>query len=350
MKYFFVFPLICLILLSGQSCASKRDAERPPEKYALSVLASPEHRCTGIAVSGGGRIFVSYPRWSGDVPYSIMEIRDGTQRPFPDEAGASYGEDGRFLNVQSIYVDRRGRFWALDNASPYFGAPGANRPALYRLDMETGAVIRKIEFQRGVYSQLSYMNDIRVDESGEFAFVTDSGAGGIVVIRLGTGRMIRILDGHPSVMAESDRLVIDGREIVIKIHSDGLAVRGGYLYYSALSGHTLYKLAVSDITDAFDAGVSELPSKVSIVAAIPACDGMEFDGYGRLVLTGIESGVLFAVSPGGDVAALTGGQPVKWPDSVACRDGALYFTASAITFPKEGNIAVYRAEPVYEEF
>ncbi|MGG6265495.1 hypothetical protein ACQ4M3_05760 [Leptolyngbya sp. AN03gr2] len=37
---------------------------------------------TGVTVSHGGRIFVNFPRWGDEVPFTVAEIRDGRPVPF----------------------------------------------------------------------------------------------------------------------------------------------------------------------------------------------------------------------------------------------------------------------------
>jgi sugar lactone lactonase YvrE len=39
---------------------------------------------TGVAVADDGRIFVCYPRWGDDVPFTVAELRDGREVPYPD--------------------------------------------------------------------------------------------------------------------------------------------------------------------------------------------------------------------------------------------------------------------------
>src|SRR5256714_4549242 len=40
---------------------------------------------TGVTVSHKGRIFVNFPRWGDDVPFTVSEIRDGQSIAYPDE-------------------------------------------------------------------------------------------------------------------------------------------------------------------------------------------------------------------------------------------------------------------------
>src|SRR5262245_59657700 len=39
---------------------------------------------TGVTVASSGRIFINFPRWGGEVPYTVAEISDGKVIPYPD--------------------------------------------------------------------------------------------------------------------------------------------------------------------------------------------------------------------------------------------------------------------------
>src|SRR6185503_20930732 len=81
---------------------------------------------TGVTVSHDGRIFVNFPRWGDTVPYTVAELRDGREVPYPDEVvnRADGGAlDTRLVSVQSVVVDPEDRLWILDTGSPGFAPP-----------------------------------------------------------------------------------------------------------------------------------------------------------------------------------------------------------------------------------
>jgi hypothetical protein len=41
---------------------------------------------TGVTVSQKGRIFVNFPRWGDEVPFTVAEVREGKAIAYPDEA------------------------------------------------------------------------------------------------------------------------------------------------------------------------------------------------------------------------------------------------------------------------
>src|SRR3954447_16229489 len=63
---------------------------------------------TGVTVTADARIFVCFPRWGDDVPFTVGEIRDGTVVAYPDAAfnGFDPSRPGETLaSVQSVVVD-----------------------------------------------------------------------------------------------------------------------------------------------------------------------------------------------------------------------------------------------------
>jgi hypothetical protein len=120
----------------------------------------------------------------------------------------------------------------------------------------------------------SYLNDVRIDTRTNTAFITESAKGAIIVVDLKSGKARRLLDGHPSTQPEKDvKLVMDGKALIDQqkktppqIASDGIALdaKNGYLYYHALTGHTLYRIKTSFLTDE-KLGKRELESKVENV-------------------------------------------------------------------------------------
>ena len=78
---------------------------------------------TGVTVSDDGRVFVSFPRWGDDVPFTVAEVVDGVAVAFPS-AEVNEWTDGdspdQLISVQSVVVDPDGYLWLLDTGAPSF--------------------------------------------------------------------------------------------------------------------------------------------------------------------------------------------------------------------------------------
>ncbi len=305
------------------------------------VAAFPIQQVTGVAVSKSGRIFVNFPNWSDEHSLSVAEIVDGQPRPFPNEEWNRAGAPGEhFVCVQSVYVDESDSLWILDPAAPGMKEIVKGGPKLVKIDLVKNEVVQTIPFGEAVAPRKSYLNDIRIDVRSQNAFITDSGLGAIIVLDLHTGKARRLLEDHRSTRAEEDfKLQINGRALLAEngkppqINSDGIALDrlNGYLYYHALSGHTLYRIKTSDLQNT-RLTKDQLAAKVETVTETPAPDGMTFGPNGKLYLTDVEHGavVLFDPQEQQIEPVLTDGR-LSWPDSLAwAPDGSLYVTASQI--------------------
>ncbi|MGI8890806.1 MAG: SMP-30/gluconolactonase/LRE family protein [Chthoniobacterales bacterium] len=335
MKFLIFSSLLFSTLLSAhQSSAVPATLE--------TVATFPSQQLTGVAVSRRGRIFVNFPDWSDNHTISVAEIVDGKPRPYPDEEwnkkeGAA---DQHFVCVQSVYVDESDSLWILDPAAPKMKETVKGGPKLVKVDLVKNKVVQTIPFSEAVAPQKSYLNDVRIDVKTQTAYLTDSGLGAIVVVDLTNGKARRVLEDDHSTSAEEDfKLNVAGRELIAengkppRINSDGIAFDrvNGWLYYHALTGHTLYRVQASDLRNS-RLSKSQLAAKVETVIETPAPDGMMMGPNGKLYLTDVEHGAIVLFDPEKKkVEPVVADGRLSWPDSLAWGpDGSLFVTASQI--------------------
>lgn len=305
---------------------------------------------TGVAVSHDGRIFVNYPRWEDPVQFTVAEIRDGQEVPFPSaEANAGDTPDSLF-SVQSVVVDPRNRLWALDTGSENMGPiKGIDWPKLVCIDLDTNQVIKTIRFPAGVIHEKTYLNDVRFDlrrNDAGMAFITDSssdGPNGIIVVDLATGRSWRKLNDHPSTRADvTFQPVVEGERLLLRkpgepsmpvmVGSDGIAIRhdGSRLIYCPLSSRRLHSVS----TDALaDPGMpdEQVAKTVNGEERDFASDGLESDAEGRLYLTDWENNAIRVRLGENDYQTIAQGPRLLWPDTLAlATNGYLYVTANQL--------------------
>lgn len=322
-----------------------------------------DRQCTGVAVTGGGRIFVNFPRWSHAHGVSVVEVKpDGTIRPFPDERWNRWaqGEDPkeRFVCVQSVFADPRdpgAALWVLDAGSPRFEGVVPNAAKLVQVDLAADRVVRVVRFDSKIAPRDSYLNDVRVDAERGFAYITDSGRGALVIVNLKTNRSRRVLDGHPSTRSEAGVApVIGGREwrfadgTVPQVHADAIALSADKksLYYKALTGRTLYRLDTIKLRN-FSLPDSKLAEAVESLGRTVVCDGIAADRRGDLYLTALEQDAIVVRRPDGTLETVLADARIRWADSLAISPGGdLYFTVSQIHLsPRFNEGADRRTEP-----
>jgi sugar lactone lactonase YvrE len=340
---------VCLLTSAGYGPAGAQTSQQPFEQ-----IARFDHQVTGVAVSQDGRVFVNFPRWTEDSPVSVAEVmKDGSTRPYPDERWNSWrnakknemAPQDHWVCVQSVVADGQGNLWVLDPAAPAQDKIVAGGPKLVKIDLRTNRPVRTIAFTDDVAPQGSYLNDVRFSPDGRYAYITDSGAkGALVVVELQSGDARRVLDGHPSTQAEKDvQVKADGQVLRrpdgrgVEFSADGIALTpdGRHLYWQALTGRTLYRIPTDALQNA-RATSAEVASKVERVGENGVSDGLLITRRGdQMIITALEEDALKVRILGADQdsrpTVLVQDKQLRWPDSVSeGPDGALYFTTSRI--------------------
>ncbi len=334
-------------LLTAAMAAGLTRAASAQTGDALTRVAQFEQQVTGVAVSRDGRIFVNFPRWEQDVEVSVAEVmRDGALKPYPNAEWNAWrnlkplSNADHFVCVQSVTVDPQGFLWIVDPAAPgnQFNLDGG--PKLLKVDLATDRVVQVVRFDRTTAPQGSYLNDVRVSPDGRFAYLTDSGVkGALVVVDVRSGRSRRVLGGHPSTQVEKDVVVhADGRELRRPDNrgpmfaADGIALdpAGRYLYWQALTGRTLYRLPTAVLNDP-TLTPARLVAAIERVGTTGVADGLWMDRAGRLYVTSPEDDALKLRNADGSLTTVVQDKRLRWPDSLAeGPDGAIYVTSSHI--------------------
>jgi len=323
------------------------------------VASFPDKQLTGVGVSTrSGRIFANFPYWSDNHSISVAEIVNGQPKAFPNDEWNKAGPAGsHFICTQSVVVDDQDNLWVLDPAAPKMQEIVKAGPKLVKIDLATNQVVQTIPFGEDVAPKKSYLNDVRIDTRTNTAFITESANGAIIVVDLKSGKARRLLDGHPSTQPEKDlKLVVDGKALIDQqkkippqIASDGIALdlKNGYLYYHALTAHTLYRIKTSFLTDEKIAE-KELESKIENVGQTPAPDGMLEGLDGSVYLTDLEGSAIVRWDPESKrVEQVIADKRLLWPDTLSWgSNGEIYVTASQIeNMPRFNNGKSTRTEP-----
>ena len=280
-------------------------AATPP----LTQVAGFKYQVTGVAVS-----------------------RDGRLRPYPDAAWNSWSNlkplslADHFICVQSVTVDPQGFLWVIDPAAPgnEFIKPGGVK--LVKIDLGTNKVAQVIPFDRTAAPQSSYMNDVRVSPDGKYAFLTDSGQqGALIVVDVAAGKARRVLDGDPRTQPEPGVVPrVDGHELRRPDHripafaADGIALdaAGRYLYWQTLVGRTLYRIPTRSLLTA-TMSPAEIGATVEKVATTNVADGLWMNEQDALFITDPANDAVRMRAPDGRISVVAKDARLRWPDSMA---------------------------------
>ena len=304
------------------------------------VYHNDNFQLTGISVSKTGRLFVNFPRWSAEYLNAVVEVMpDGSAKPFPDEAWNRWDLDPKsaskhFVCVQSVVVDDTDALWVLDAAAPMLMSIVPDGPKLVKVDLKTNRVTRVISIGPEVAKTSSYLNDVRFDTKRHFAYITDSGLGGIITVDLTSGKSHRSLDGDASVMPDKAvKIVIDGKAVVgptgqtPPFHSDAIALSpdGEYLYYQAIASKALYRVKTELLRDPGG------KPKVEKFAKTFPVDGIWMDSKQNLYLSNLQEESVSRLTPDRRIETLVTDKRLQWPDTFSeGPDGSIFITASQI--------------------
>lgn len=349
----FVVSVAASAVLVALSCAHRTRLAEDAPAGALEVFATFDGPMpTGVTVSRDNRVFVNFPRWGDDVPFTVAEVVNGKAVAFPD-AGINRQDNAdaahHFISVQSVVADAKNRLWVLDTGAPMMKETIAHGPKLVCIDLAANRVIQVIEFPSGVAGPSAYLNDVRFDlrrgQAG-FAYITDSsakGPNGIVVVDLGAGTSWRRLNNDPSTRPDANFIpIVEGRPLFrqekgqpaqpFAIGSDGIAISadGSGLFYSPLSSRSLYSVSTAALRDRTMTD-SQVAATVKRVSPKGASDGLESDTAGNVFAGDYESNSIHLIRPDGSLAVVAHDPRILWPDTMSLADdGYLYFTANQL--------------------
>ncbi|MDQ0966717.1 sugar lactone lactonase YvrE [Flavobacterium sp. W4I14] len=349
-KELLIFSILIMVL---SACKKGK-----PESRGLELVFSDDkYQLTGVAKEPSGRLWVNYPRWSDVYRYAVVTAEGTMATPYPNEAFNSWqpGQDGqnRWVCVQSVYVDNGGGLWILDPAAPMMKTIQGNGAKLVKMNKTTNLPERSYSFMN-VVPDTAYVNDVRVDVSKKFAYLSESKGGGIIVVDLTSGEMRRVLSTHYSVRSDPNfKFIIDGRELMkegkpVKINSDGIALTpdGNWIYYKPLTDDKLYRIRTEFLRD-FGLSETELAAKVEDLGHFTTTDGMIFDGLGNLYLGDLQNYRIVKISPEHKMTTLIKDDRLIWPDSYSIADGYLYISCSQIQKQPEYNNGVNKRSSPY---
>lgn len=304
----------------------------------IEVARFPNAEPVGISVSKRDRVFITLPYSSySDEKHtaSVVEVMpDGTQRPYPNQvwntkqAKVSDAPGEHFLCVQGITVDADDFLWILDTGSPKRAGVVPGGAKLVKIDLQTNKVAQVIAFNEEVVPKESYLNDVRVDARRQFAYSSETGAiGGLIVtdLRSGVSRKLPSPDLPTRTQQDNGPTRVQGGWGF----PDGvtLGTRGDYLYFNATTGREFFRINTQFLRDA-KLSSAAIGSLAKAVGTFVPADGIEMDTATSYIYTWDTKGkALTRFRPRGQVEVLLRDKSLKQPDGIAVGpNGYVYFT------------------------
>jgi len=320
---------------------------------SIELVADFGHQVTGVSVSETDRIFVNFPRWTEDTAVSVAELKDGEIKPYPDQEWNAWRNakkdditpNDHWVCVQSVVADQRGSLWVLDPAAPSQSHLVDKGPKLVRIDLASDKVAQVIAFDEDAAPQGSYLNDVRFSNDGKYAFITDSGVkGALLVVDIAAGKARRVLDGDPSTQMKKGLVVkADGKELRrpdgrgVEFSADGIELSsdGKYLYWQAIKGDTLYRIPSSALTGAGLEG-EDVSNQVEEYGTNGVNDGLLIArGTEDMYLSSVQDNAIkvrnLGEGPNAEAKIVVQDERLRWPDTFSQGpNGTIYVTTSHI--------------------
>ncbi len=340
MKMCAVFPALFAMLVpfAAAEAQTPQGTTGFAAKSLKAAITLPNADTNGVAIAPGGRTFMVIARQKGqDVP-EVAEYVGGQLRPYPDASwnGWTEGADASaaWVHANSIRFGPDGTLWVVDFGSPEFGKPLVPHGAkLVAMDITTGKVTRTIFLDKAVRPD-SAPDDVRFN--ADYAYLTDAGWPGLIVVHLPDGGAHRMLSDQPSTTAEKP-LMAEGRQLQgadgkpVYFHADQLEVSpdGRTLYYQPCSG-PMYAIETQYLDDG-SMPDAERAKHVRLFADTGTAGGTAIDAKGNVYVSDTLHDAVLRISPAGKVETVVQDPRLVWVDAMwITADGKLWMPAAQI--------------------
>ncbi|WP_430231357.1 L-dopachrome tautomerase-related protein [Paraburkholderia tropica] len=242
-----------------------------------------------------------------------------------------------FVSVNALHVDTDGSVWVVDTGAPRFGeGPVSDGTKIVQVDPLTDRVLRIYRLSGSALRPNSYVDDIRI--RGRRAYLTDAGAGAIIVLDLDRGAARRRFDRQSFTKALPDaRIIVNGKVLsapngsILRVNADDIELSsdGKYLYFGPLSG-PLYRVETRFLEDdrLDDEAVA---AHVEKWFDMPAVGGIALAKEGGLYFSQVDDNSLKRRNPDGSVTVLARDPRLRWVDAPFIdKNGYVYLPAAQL--------------------
>ena len=362
-----IFLAAAILAVAQESSEAKASGKIGPSLETVKTFGD-DFRLVGIGVSAKGRVFATAPSSNVRSRFSMVEVdpKTGAVTPYPDAAWNNFSEEGNgkseWVSVQALWVDKSDHLWALDSSLSKVDQDRLP-PKLVEFDLSTNRVIRQYDF-KGVVSAKDSLNDVRVDTLHDYAYLTNAGSkGSLVVLDLKSGEARQVLVGNRSTFADPSQHLMIGNEVALRpdgsvraTQADGIALSpdAQWLYFRPLTDHNYWRVPTSALRDAKLSEV-DLARKVEYLGSSVLSGGLIMDG-GTLYAGDLEHRTVVALTLAPDrklrsKILVSNPSKLSWADGFAISGGYLYIADSHLwevafknNLPRSGPFTIFKVK------
>lgn len=362
-----IFLAAAILAVAQESSEAKASGKIGPSLETVKTFGD-DFRLVGIGVSAKGRVFATAPSSNVRSRFSMVEVdpKTGAVTPYPDAAWNNFSEEGNgkseWVSVQALWVDKSDHLWALDSSLSKVDQDRLP-PKLVEFDLSTNRVIRQYDF-KGVVSAKDSLNDVRVDTLHDYAYLTNAGSkGSLVVLDLQSGEARQVLVGDRSTFADPSQHLMIGNEVALRpdgsvraTQADGIALSpdAQWLYFRPLTDHNYWRVPTSALRDAKLSEV-DLAKKVEYLGSSVLSGGLIMDG-GTLYAGDLEHRTVVALTLAPDrklrsKILVSNPSKLSWADGFAISGGYLYIADSHLwevafknNLPRSGPFTIFKVK------
>ncbi|WP_299772521.1 L-dopachrome tautomerase-related protein [uncultured Pseudoteredinibacter sp.] len=298
----------------------------------LEVFSTSETPINGVAITSKGRVFYSMPQWlepSQPSPSVVERKKDGSLLPYPGGKWNKFSKsdpENRFVNVNAVHFDGNDGLWVVDYGAPFFGPTLENSQKLVKINVETDKVEKVYRFP-SLLEGKAKLNDVRVDLSRGLAYLSEFGAGSIIVLDLESGLARKVLDQHYSTRAHPDVVSYflgqPFKTHMLQVNDIELSPDGSRLFYQATGGPIMYSIETAALRNS-TLSDRELGERVEVFAKSTTVGGVTRDSVGNMYLGDVQKNAVTKLDLQGQMSTVVQDDRLLWPDAMTIHEGYLY--------------------------
>ncbi|TLD68491.1 hypothetical protein FEM03_22575 [Phragmitibacter flavus] len=334
--------LLCLLMVVVMIGCSLHSAfaAKPP---ALEVLFQLPLAPAGLTMVPNGNYLLSVS-FEQRPQNRIVEInKKGESKPFPNESvsQAAPGDPLQLDAIEGMQADKHGIVWMIDH-----GRRSEITPKVVAWDYDKNRLQRVIHLGAPAILPSSLLDDLVLDPETPFIYIGDPASGpdaALIVLDLNTGMARRVLQGHPSVLANPGlELIIDHQPQVTKrldgtitdpqggINPIAIDRKGEWLYFGPMRSTWLFRIRTEHLRNDL-LSAEQLASHVEQYASKPLCNGITIDAKNNIYVSDLAAKSIGMITAGSkQYTHLITDPRLLWPDGLCFgTDGKLYFFNNA---------------------